>query len=209
MLRSKFHICGIDSSKIDWSIAVTTQENLITILIRYGMWTLPEQDLGWFGWLYKVLCITCKFWPASTKKFCGIFMIIDRNDTELIWAIYQKSYLRQGWVMQLLLIQIAELQMPIGILASGLAYVIPYPSARRDFCIQASRRWHILIPDWNRQHHHPALFYHTYSTWFHSFRPPFWITSLILFCFEMPFDTWQTSRSSQSIPTTHPTIQAF
>ena len=38
------------------------------------------------------------------------------------------------------LIQIAELQIPIGILASGLAYVIPYPSARRDFCIQASRR---------------------------------------------------------------------
>ena len=118
------------------------------------------------------------------KKFCGIFRIIDRNDTELIWAIYQKNYLRQGWVVQLLLIQIAELQMPIGILASGLAYVIPYPSARRDFCIEASRRWHILIPDWNRQHHHPALFYHTYSTWFHSFRPPFWIASLILFCFE-------------------------
>jgi hypothetical protein len=45
-LRSKFHICGIDSSKINRSIAATTQENLISILIRYGIRTLPEEDLG-------------------------------------------------------------------------------------------------------------------------------------------------------------------
>ena len=111
-----------------------------------------------------------------------------------VYNIFLILFLEISLCQELLLIQIAELQMPIGILASGLAYVIPYPSARRDFCIQANRRWHNLIPDWNRQHHHPALFYHIDSTWFHSFRPPFWITSLILFCFEMPFDTWQTSR---------------
>ena len=73
MLRSKFHIFEIDCSKIKWSIATTTQEHLITILTRYGMRTLPEGDLGRFGGLYKVLCITCKFWPTSSEKFCYIF----------------------------------------------------------------------------------------------------------------------------------------
>jgi len=54
--------------------------------------------------------------------------------------IFLILFLEISLCQELLLIQIAELQMPIGILASGLAYVIPYPSARRDFCIQASRR---------------------------------------------------------------------
>jgi hypothetical protein len=53
MLRSKFHICGIDSCEINGSIADTAQFYLITILIRYGMWTLPEKDLGRFGKIYK------------------------------------------------------------------------------------------------------------------------------------------------------------
>jgi hypothetical protein len=83
MLRSKFHIFEIDCSKIKWSIATTTQEHLITILTRYGMRTLPEGDLGRFGGLYKVLCITCKFWPTSSEKFCYIFISIMLNVTEL------------------------------------------------------------------------------------------------------------------------------
>ena len=86
MLRSKFHICGIDSSKIDWSIAVTTQENLITILIRYGMRTLPEELLGHLDELHKVLCITRTHRPAFLKHFYGILDKIDENDIELFPA---------------------------------------------------------------------------------------------------------------------------
>jgi hypothetical protein len=69
MLRAKFYIIRIDSSKLDWPIAATTQENLITIHIRYGMRTLPEEDLGWFGWLYNVICITCVLRSCILKKF--------------------------------------------------------------------------------------------------------------------------------------------
>jgi hypothetical protein len=50
------------------------------------MWTLPEEDLGHFGGLYKALCITCKFWPASTEEFYDIFINIMLNVTELFKA---------------------------------------------------------------------------------------------------------------------------
>jgi hypothetical protein len=83
------------------------------------------------------------FRVVSPKSFF-VWAMIDAAEGEIFGGT---------WRDQLLLIQIAELQMPIGIPASGLAYVLPYPSARRDFCIQASRRWHISIQDWNHQRH--------------------------------------------------------
>jgi hypothetical protein len=55
MLRSKFYIIQIDSSNINGSIAATTQENLIIILIRYEMRTLPEEDLSQFDRPGKVV----------------------------------------------------------------------------------------------------------------------------------------------------------
>ena len=50
------------------------------------MRTLPEEDLGQFGRLYKVLCITRKLRPEFSKQFYGILNEIDENDLELIRA---------------------------------------------------------------------------------------------------------------------------
>ena len=68
MLHSKFHIYGIDGGKINWSISATAQENLITILIRYGMWTLPEEDLGRFGKICKGSMDNFKLAGKSSMK---------------------------------------------------------------------------------------------------------------------------------------------
>ena len=50
------------------------------------MRTLPEEDLGRFGGLYKALCITYKFWPTSAEKFYDIFIKIILGVTELFLA---------------------------------------------------------------------------------------------------------------------------
>jgi len=63
LLRPKLFISEIDSIKTNWSIAATTQENSIIILIVAGITALPKADLDHLRRLYKALWITRTFWP--------------------------------------------------------------------------------------------------------------------------------------------------
>jgi hypothetical protein len=41
-------------------------------VIRYEMWTLPEEDLGQSRWSYMMVCLTCVLQVHALKKFYGI-----------------------------------------------------------------------------------------------------------------------------------------
>ena len=89
MLRSKFHIFGIDSTKTNWSISGTAQENLIIILVVAEMWTLPEEDLGRLDSFRKVVYSGAWNMYQARKKIYDIFDEINEND------IYYQAFFQQ------------------------------------------------------------------------------------------------------------------